>query len=95
MPIDMFLWNAVQENKATVVQHLLRKFDPSYGSDDPIYTPDGEWSYARFEAWLVSVGVTAWPRLESGALDTDSDAFKLMSHLPGLRTCTHSETVSA
>ena len=84
MPIDMFLWNAVQENKATVIQHLLRKFDPSYGSDDPIYTPDGEWSYARFEAWLASVGVTAWPRLKSGALDTDSDAFKLMSHLPGI-----------
>ena len=84
MPIDMFLWNAVQENKATVIQHLLHKFDPSYGSDDPIYTPDGEWSYARFEAWLVSVGVTAWPRLGSGALDTDSDAFKLMQPLPGI-----------
>jgi DNA polymerase-1 len=84
MPIDMFLWNAVQENKTTVIQHLLRKFDPSYGSDDPIYTPGGEWSYARFEAWLASVGVTAWPRLESGALDTDSDAFKLMHHLPGI-----------
>jgi DNA polymerase I len=84
MPIDMVLWNAVQENKATVIQHLLRKFDPSYGSDDPIYTPDGEWSYARFEAWLASAGVVAWPRLKSGALDTDSDAFKLMSHLPGI-----------
>jgi DNA polymerase I len=71
-------------NKTTVIQHLLCKFDPSYGSDDPIYTPDGEWSYARFEAWLSSVGVTAWPRLESGALDTDSDAFKLMHHLPGI-----------
>jgi DNA polymerase I len=86
MPIDMFLWNAVQENKTTVIQHLLRKFDPSYGSDDPIYTPGGEWSYARFEAWLASVGVTAWPRLESGALDTDSDAFKLMHHLPGIES---------
>ena len=94
MPIDMFLWNAVQENKTTVIQHLLRKFDPSYGSDDPIYTPDGEWSYARFEAWLASVGVTAWPRLESGALDTDSDAFKLMQpSCRGLRTYTRYGTV--
>ncbi len=50
MPIDMVLWNAVQENKAAVIQHLLRKFDPSYGSEDPIYTPDGEWTYARFES---------------------------------------------
>ena len=25
------------------------EFDPSHGSDCPIYTPDGEWSYDRFE----------------------------------------------
>ena len=53
MPIDMPLWNLVQENKAAVIGHLLRRFDPSYGSEDPIYTPEGEWSYARFERWLV------------------------------------------
>jgi DNA polymerase I len=85
MPIDMHLWNLVQENKTAVIQHLLRKFDPSYDSDHPIYTPDGEWSYARFEAWLCSVGAVGWPRLESGALDIDSDAFKMMEHLvPGV-----------
>jgi DNA polymerase-1 len=84
MPIDMFLWNAVQENKAAVIQHLLHKFDPSYGSDDPIYTDAGEWSYSRFEAWLSRTGVVYWPRLESGALDTDGDAFRMMSHLPGI-----------
>ena len=53
MPIDMPLWNLVQENKPAVIGELLRQFDPSHGSDDPIYTPDGEWSYARFERWLV------------------------------------------
>jgi DNA polymerase I len=84
MPIDMHLWNAVQENKEAVISHLLRTFDPSYGSDFPIYTPQGEWSYMRFEAWLASTGVTAWPRLPSGALDIDSDAFRLMYHLPGV-----------
>jgi DNA polymerase I len=42
MPIDMALWNLVQENKAAVVGELLRQFDPSQGSDDPIYSPDGE-----------------------------------------------------
>ena len=63
MPIDMALWNLVQENKAAVIGALLRQFDPSYGSDDPIYTPEGEWSYERFERWLVSIGVAAWPRL--------------------------------
>jgi hypothetical protein len=84
MPIDMRLWNLVQENKFSVIDSLLRRFDPSYGTDDPIYTPDGKWSYGRFERWLINSGVTAWPRLESGQLDTDSDAFRLMYHVPGI-----------
>jgi hypothetical protein len=84
MPIDVALWNLVQENKAAVVRELLRQFDPSYGSEDPIYTPEGKWSYRRFEQWLVRAGVAAWPRLESGQLDTDSDAFRLMYHVPGV-----------
>jgi DNA polymerase I len=78
MPIDVPLWNLVQENKATVIGALLRQFDPSYGSDDPIYTPAGEWSYERFERWLLSSGVPAWPRLDSGRLDIEGDAFRLM-----------------
>jgi DNA polymerase I len=57
MPIDMPLWNLVQENKAAVVGELLRRFDPSYGSENPIYTAEGEWSYDRFEQWLVRTGV--------------------------------------
>ena len=78
MPIDLHLWNLVQENKDAVIKHLLRMFDPSYGTANPIYTPDGHWSDARFEAWLLSVGITAWPRLDSGKLQTDGTAFKLM-----------------
>jgi DNA polymerase I len=74
----------VQENKAAVIGELLRQFDPSYGSNKPIYTPEGEWSYTRFERWLVSAGVLAWPRLESGRLDTDGDAFRMMYHVPGI-----------
>src|SRR5262249_57687690 len=50
----------------------------------PIYTPDGEWSYARFEHWLASVGVIAWPRLDGGKLDLGGDAFRLMYHVPGI-----------
>jgi len=84
MPIDTHLWSLVQENKAAVIQNLLRRFDPSHGSDDPIYTEDGEWSYARFERWLVTAGITAWPRLESGQLNTQGDAFRLMYHAPGI-----------
>jgi DNA polymerase-1 len=84
MPIDMTLWNLIQENKAAVVGELLRRFDPSYGSDDPIYTPDGKRSYARLERWLVRTGVLAWPRLDSGQLDISGDAFRLMYHVPGI-----------
>ena len=36
MPIDMPLWNLVQENKAAVIGGLLRQYDPSYGGDEPI-----------------------------------------------------------
>ena len=84
MPIDTERWNLVQENNAAVIRELIRQFDPSYGSEYPIYTPEGEWSYARFERWLVRTGVAAWPRLESGALNIKGDAFRLMYHLPGI-----------
>jgi DNA polymerase I-like protein with 3'-5' exonuclease and polymerase domains len=32
----------------------------------------------------MSIGVTAWPRTESGRLQIDSDAFRLMYHVPGI-----------
>jgi DNA polymerase-1 len=83
MPIDMSLWNLVQENKTAVIARLIQRFDPSYGSDCPIHTPEGEWSYVVIERWLASIGV-AWPRKESGRLDLDSDAFRLMYHVPGV-----------
>ena len=41
MPIDMTLWNLVQENKGAVIGELLRRFDPSHDSDDSIYTRRG------------------------------------------------------
>jgi hypothetical protein len=84
MPIDMALWNLVQDNKAAVIGELLRRFDPSHGDDDPIYTPEGNWAYQRFEQFLVRRGVRAWPRLDTGKLDTDGDAFRLMYHVPGI-----------
>jgi DNA polymerase I len=84
MPIDVALWNLVQENKKAVIGELLRQFDPSHSNDDPIYTPEGEWSYGRFERWLVRSGIPAWPRLESGKLDISRDVFRMMSHVPGI-----------
>src|SRR6266536_2009594 len=88
MPIDMPLWNLVQENKSKVISELLRKFDPSHGGDDPIYTPDGSWSYDRFERWLIAIGVNAWPRLDSGQLDLEGDTFRMMYHVPGIEGLT-------
>ena len=84
MPIDMPLWNLVQENKAAVVRSLVAHYDPSHGDEETIYTPEGEWSYERFERWLVRTGIKQWPRLESGRLDIDGDAFRLMYHEPGI-----------
>ena len=84
MPIDVPLWNLVQENKTAVIAELLRQLDPSSGSNDPIYNAAGEWDYRRFERWLISTGVAAWPRLDSGRLDVDGDAFRLMYHVPGI-----------
>src|SRR5262249_38133153 len=84
LPVDVAPWNLVQENKKAVIGELLRQFDPSHGSDDPIYNAEGEWSYDRFERHLARTGVTAWPRLDSGQLDIDGDAFRLMYHAPGI-----------
>jgi DNA polymerase-1 len=79
MPIDMPLWNLVQEHKAAVVRSLIAQCDPSYGDEQTIYSPDGEWSYERFERYLVRVGVKQWPRL-----DISGDAFRMMYHVPGM-----------
>ena len=78
MPIDMPLWNLVQENKQAVIGALIQRFDPSHGSENPIYSPDGEWSNDRFAHWLVSAGIAEWPRLDSGALELTGDAFRMM-----------------
>jgi DNA polymerase I len=84
MLIDVPLWNAVQEHKPAIIHALLRQLDPSYGTDNPIYTPEGEWSYSRFEQYLTLIDVKAWPRLESGQLDISGDAFRMMYHVPGM-----------
>jgi hypothetical protein len=84
MPIDMPLLDRVRENKAAIIGELLRQFDPSYGSDTPIYAPDGTWSARRFEQWLMRYSVPFWPRHGSGSLDLTKDAFRMMSNYPGI-----------
>jgi hypothetical protein len=78
MPLDLPLWNLVQENKAAVIAALIRRFDPSQGSVESIYAADGSFSSRRFEQWLISTGIPYWPRLDSGALQLDGDAFRMM-----------------
>jgi hypothetical protein len=84
IPIDTVMWQLVQEHKLAVIDELRRQFDPSYFDAEPIYDRDGGWSYQRFERWLMRAGITHWPRLPSGELDIDSDAFRLMYHCPGV-----------
>jgi DNA polymerase I len=86
MPVDVPLYNLMQENRAPIVGELLRRFDPSYGSDDPIYSPEGEYNRAAVGRWLVRTGVPAWPRLPSGELKLDKDTLKLMNHIPGVES---------
>ena len=84
MPIDTYLWNLVQENKLLIIRALIRRFDPSQDTESPIYDQEGSFSYERFENWLKLIGCINWPRLESGRLDVDGDAFRLMYHIPGI-----------
>jgi phage FluMu protein gp41 len=92
MPIDVALWELVQENKTAVIAELIRQLDVSQTGNCSIYTPEGEWSYERFERWLCNTGVIAWPRLDSGRLDIDGDAFRLMYHIPELKNSTRCAT---
>jgi len=84
IPIDMYIWNLIQEYRYAIIDALRRRFDPSYNDDESIFDAEGGFSYARFEAWLVRSGIPFWPRLDSGQLDLDSDAFRLMSVFPGI-----------
>jgi hypothetical protein len=90
IPWDTELWYLVLESRERVLLELRRQFDPSFYDEKtredngPIYDNDNQWSYKRFENWLIRHGIYAWPRLPSGELDISSDAFKLMSYIPGI-----------
>jgi DNA polymerase-1 len=83
MFIDVPLWTLVQENEQAIIRHLIRRFDPSQGSANPIFNDDGEWSNERFAKYLIEHRIP-WPRHESGALDLSKDAFELMEYVPGI-----------
>ena len=92
MPIDVPLWNLVQENKAAVIGALLQQYDPSFGSENPIYTPEGEWSYARFENWLVAAGVQAGRALTVGSSTLTATPSASCTTCLGSKGCTRYAT---
>ena len=78
MPIDMPLWNLVQENKPAVIGALIARFDPSQGSEYPIYSPDGEWSNGGSSTgWQLPASRSGrdWTPARS---QLDGDAFRMM-----------------
>jgi DNA polymerase I len=77
MNIDTWLWNLTQEHKLAVIRGLIAQFDPSHGTENPIYNDDGEASERRTEQWLDSVGIN-WPRHDDGSLNLRGDTFRLM-----------------
>ena len=85
MPIDVPLWDLVQENKAAVIGELLRRFDPSHGERRSNLHAGWRMELSRGSSTISSrSGVPHWPRLESGKLDISSDAFRMMGHIPGV-----------
>jgi hypothetical protein len=87
IPIDTHLWQRVQENRDEIIAALIREFDPTQGTDDPIYTADGSLSIAAFERNLPRLNIHSWPRLPSGQLDMKGDSYRLnyaYPHIEGL-----------
>ena len=62
MPIDMHLWNLVQENKAEVIRNLLRRFDPVMATNSRFIRPRASGatnvsnSICGAPAWLRGLG---------------------------------------
>ena len=68
-----------RRTRRAVIGALIARFDPSQGSEYPIYSPDGEWSSWRFAHWLVerpaSPNGRGWIPARS---QLDGDAFRMM-----------------
>jgi hypothetical protein len=42
MYVDTPLWQLAQECKSAIVRRLIERVDPSHGTEEPIYTEEGE-----------------------------------------------------
>ena len=72
MPIDVPMLTSLRSNWDAMKVALITRIDRTFGVfDGTTFKRD------RFARWLVTHGIP-WPRLESGALALDDDAFKQM-----------------
>ena len=80
IPIDMKLFNRLQENWERIKIQLIQKLDADYGVFE-----DGHFRLSLFEKYLIANNIP-WPILETGTLKTDDDTFKEMAQVhPKLR----------
>jgi hypothetical protein len=72
-PIDTAMLMTLQDKWDAMKERLVARIDGHYGVFDGV-----TFKRDRFARWLVAQGIP-WPRLESGALELDDDAFKEMT----------------
>jgi hypothetical protein len=74
VPIDTTNLELLRKHWTDIQDDLIAAIDVNFG----VY--EGRtFKIERFEACLLRLGITAWPRLESGALDLSSDTFRQMA----------------
>lgn len=73
VPIDAELYDAIRANTGSLRAELIRRVDGDFG----VYEK-GSFRAANFERYLADRGLQ-WPRLSSGKLRLDEDAFKDMA----------------
>ena len=79
MPIDMPLWNLVQENKRGGDRRADRGGSiPARAANTRSTRPTANGAAGGSSTGWSSAGITEWPRLDSGALQLDGDAFRMM-----------------
>ncbi len=73
VPIDLDLHTKLVANWDSIKTRLIDEVDRDFG----VFV-NHSFNGAKFEAYLARTNI-AWPRLQSGALDLDADAFKYMA----------------
>ena len=76
VPIDVTTFSQLKTHWEQILLDLIAEVDTAYG----VY--DGKtFKLSRFAAWLKDRGISNWPRLASGNLKLDQDAFRDMALL--------------